>query len=473
MAKYLYGASVQGIQDFIFKTNKLIEVIGASEIVKAIDTMINIYKPDVIVMQAAGNIKVIFHNKDELQKVVKNFPKEIMQNAFGITISQAVIIIHGDEPTKDEIDTLEKKLKIQRNKPAIPLDLHSNILELYPKTARPIWADSKESLDVATQQKHDEYAKWFKKEREKNPKLQELKELTALSNGKNKIAIIHADGNGLGELLPNLKEKTNLTITEFSQKLDTATHKAFERASAGVEKIRPVILGGDDMSVVCDANIALEFTKDFLKYFEEETQKELKFKLTACAGIAYSNNKYPLHYALHLAEALTSQTKKHAKALREKEKLDFVPSSLMFHNIQSSNFQSWDKFIQDELTITNDTQTIHLDFGPYYLEHKEQPQIQDFIHTVEAYRCEGSPISRLRSWLSELYKDNQSAKDMLERINIITQEKDRWNCEIMDNNLKIFNKNLSQNNLIVPKDGEQKTPIYDVLQILSTTEAKR
>ena len=471
MAKYLYGASVQGIQEFIFKTNKLIEIIGASEIVKAIDSMIDDYHPDKIIMQAAGNIKVIFYDKNKLEKVVKNFPKEVMQKAFGITISQAVVEINNDEPTINEINTLEKKLKMQRNKPSLPLDLHINILELYPKTARPSWANSKEKFDVATQQKHNEYAKWFKKEN--NPKLQEFKELTALSNSKNKIAVIHADGNGLGELLPELKEKTNLTLTEFSKKLDDATHEAFKKASQGKEKIRPVILGGDDMSVICDANIALEFTKDFLKYFEEETQKQLNYKLTACAGIAFSNNKYPLHYALHLAEALTSQAKKHAKALRKEESLEFVPSSLLFHNIQSSNFQSWEKFIQDELTIKNDTQEIRLDFGPYYLDYQEQAQIQDFIYTVDAYRCEGSPISRLRSWLSELYKDNQGAKDMLERINTITEEKNRWNCEIMDNNLKIFHKNISQENLIVSKDGQQKTPIYDVLQILSTTEVKQ
>lgn len=37
MSKYLYGASVQGIQEFIFKTNKLKEIIGASKIVEDMD----------------------------------------------------------------------------------------------------------------------------------------------------------------------------------------------------------------------------------------------------------------------------------------------------------------------------------------------------------------------------------------------------------------------------------------------------
>ena len=34
MSKYLYGASVQGIQGFIFETNKLKEIVGASDLVE-------------------------------------------------------------------------------------------------------------------------------------------------------------------------------------------------------------------------------------------------------------------------------------------------------------------------------------------------------------------------------------------------------------------------------------------------------
>ena len=38
MSKYLYGAAVQGIQDFIFKTNELKHIVGASELVEQICT---------------------------------------------------------------------------------------------------------------------------------------------------------------------------------------------------------------------------------------------------------------------------------------------------------------------------------------------------------------------------------------------------------------------------------------------------
>jgi len=231
------------------------------------------------------------------------------------------------------------------------------------------------------------------------------------------------------------------------------------------------------LTVICDANYALEFTKNFLYQFEEETKKikelqDVGFeKLTACAGIAFCNEKYPFHYAVSLAEALCSATKKHAKAIDK----DLAPSSLMFHNIQSSNFQSWDKFIKDELTIQNDKETIRCDFGPYYLSQDGQPKIKNFLNTVEAYRCDGSPISRLRSWLSELSKSSQSATNMLDRINDIIKENKKWNCKIMENNLEKLYKGLSNEKLIIDDKNDSrynKTPIYDVLQILSVMEAK-
>ena len=34
--KYLYGAAIQGIQSFIFQTNKLQEIVGASELIEII-----------------------------------------------------------------------------------------------------------------------------------------------------------------------------------------------------------------------------------------------------------------------------------------------------------------------------------------------------------------------------------------------------------------------------------------------------
>jgi len=472
MGNYLYGASVQGIQEFIFKTNQLQEIVGASEIVKSLEQeFVNFAKlpKDNILLNAAGNIKAIFDDKEKLEKVVREFPKKIMQKAYGITISQAVVKMAGEKHTQEEINELEKKLKTQRNKPSLPLDLTLNVMELAPKTARP---KVNKDGDKSTTQKIKASENFYVD----NPETQEFKSFDYMKNTKGKIAIIHADGNGLGAIVPKLGDK----LSHFSTKLNDATTAAFNNAKTETMEVRKIILGGDDMTVVCNANDALEFTKNFLYQFEEETKKiqelnDVGFKkLTACAGIAYCNEKFPFHYAVDLAEALCNATKKHAKKLVENTEIP-APSSLMFHNVQSSNFQSWDKFIKDELTIQNDKETIRCDFGPYYLSQDGQPQIANFLNTVEAYRCDGSPISRLRSWMSELSKSSQSAKSMLDRINDIIKENKKWNCKIMENNLEKLYKGLSNEKLIIDDKNDSrynKTPIYDILQILSATEAK-
>jgi len=478
MSKYLYGASVQGIQGFIFQTNKLQEIVGASEIVKSVSKefeKISGYKEgdEHILINTAGNVKAIFNDKKKCEEVVLKFAKIISQKAYGITVSQAVVVFDGN--AIDYIDELEKRLKIQRNKPSIPLDLSINIMKLNPKTARPA---IKKGEDRATIQKLDANKEFYKK----NPSVKEFKDFSYMKNSKGKIAIIHIDGNGLGKIVKQLGEK----LSKFSIALEQATKKAVKDSKKDYMHIREVIVGGDDVTVICNANNALTFTQNFLKNFEDETKniEELKnikidekeiSKLTACAGIAYCNEKYPFHYAVDLAEALCGVAKNHS----EREY-----SCLMFHNIQGSHYQSWDKFVEDELTIRNNTQTIRCDFGAYYLNKEDEANIQDFINTLEAYRCDNSPISRLRNWLSELYKSDTNAKSLLHRINTISKEKDNWNCEIMNKNLKYFDKNLSNDTLIiekytqkekeeVKKDSKKafnRTPIYDILQILSITD---
>ena len=322
-------------------------------------------------------------------------------------------------------------------------------MKLNPKTARP---KINQNEDMATSQKLKSYKKIEKDET--------FKDLKDISNNKNKLAVIHIDGNGLGKLIPKLKEVCGLELNEFSVKLNEATQEAFNFAKEN-KKVRDVILGGDDVTVICDANDALSFTKEFLEDFEKNT-KDIG-ALTACAGIAYTNEKYPFHYAVSLAETLCG----HAKNASNRE-----TSCLMFHNIQSSNFQTWDRFVEDELTIVNDKESIRCDFGPYYIESSQkQPSIKDFRNMIGAYACEGSPKGKLRNWLSELYKSSEYADLMLTRINEMAAQSN-WNSCIMNKNLERFDKQLSNDRLIIEKDGVKKTPIYDVLQILSVTEEK-
>ena len=464
MSKYLYGASVQGIQDFIFKTNKLKEIIGASKIIEDMDskdfqTEYNLKEKPEKLLQAAGNIRLRFNNKEDLEKVVRNFPKDIMLKAYGITISQAVVK-YTNNYKKDSLE-LEKKLKIQRNKVSFPLDFHFNILKQNPRTALPL---VNKDEDKATKQKVEKFQLFADKQKKENRNT--IFDIENLSNYKNKIAIIHADGNGLGNIVKELNENE---IIKFSKDLDEATRKAHKLASEGIEKIREVILGGDDLTVIIDANEALKFTKIFLEEFEKNSKKIYKdFDLTACAGITYCNEKYPFHYAVKLAEELCSHAKKDSKDFAKEKNLPLAPSSLMFHNIQSSNVDSFAKFIDDELTI-NKKEKIRCDFGPYYLnKYENKPTIENLEKVIEDFKKENSPKGRLREWLSDLEFDRTYANNQLNRIKEMSK-KNKWETK----NLSKLHKELKIDKLIVQKDNKQKTPIYDILQILSVTDENK
>ena len=518
MAKYLYGASIQGIQEYIYATNKLQEIIGASEIIDSLGqkfdnkqecngAIFGVFDElranglvEQILLNAAGNFRAIVDGEENLKKIVRDLPKKIMQNAYGITISQAAAP-YNDNDYGTASKELEQKLKTQRNRLSLPLDMSINFIALAPKTARPIVKfDGDDALDISSVQKREAHGRWFKR----HPGAKELKEFSQISNKKNKLAVIHADGNGLGVLVKNLigvvkKSDNTGAIARFSQALDKATKDAFANAKVKTKvalgkddlKIKALILSGDDMTAVCDADIALEFTKNFIEEFEKETDKkksDIKEKLTMCAGIAYCNEKFPFHYAAALAEELCGAAKKHSKDryVNDAEQ-DIAPSCLMFHNVQSSNFQSWDKFIKDELTIGGEKEgratenkkeecaadgknasEIRCDFGPYYLgdttKSKNEPKVENFINLAEMYRSENSPKGKLREWIKELGINDRLAKVMLDRINEILENKSEF-----DGALNALYGGLSCGNLILEKDGAQKTPIYDVLQFLSVT----
>jgi CRISPR-associated protein, TM1811 family len=154
-----------------------------------------------------------------------------MINAPGITISQAVVAIKdgakGD--LVDAINELEAKLRVQRNKPNKSLLIGRLGLKRSTKTGFPIThKKGEEQLDEST------FAK-----RESNNTIQLCKksfgesapsnlisfipfDVSKMTDKNEWIAIIHADGNGLGQVVQKIAKKVD-DFKEFSHKLDKAT----------------------------------------------------------------------------------------------------------------------------------------------------------------------------------------------------------------------------------------------------------
>ncbi|MBY0523609.1 MAG: hypothetical protein K2R98_09420 [Gemmataceae bacterium] len=154
------------------------------------------------------------------------------------------------------------------------------------------------------------------------------------------LAIVHADGNGLGQVFLGFDGHIAPTFAEnpvehnrqyigqlrrFSLALDECTEKAFchslsaFRPIQGVTPVVPMVLGGDDLTVVCDGSQALQFTKKFIECFEEQTRNHADVKrimsngATSCAGVAIVKPHFPFFAGYELAEQLLQSAKRLGK----------------------------------------------------------------------------------------------------------------------------------------------------------------
>ena len=197
-------------------------------------------------------------------------------------------------------------------------------------------------------------------------KLEELLQ-TASEGGvgvPSKVAVIHIDGNGVGGVMRRLDEvlsergggalKGELEVGEgdsdalrafvlkISERLDAAVKLAFRSAWERVAKLArkdaedsnrrytaipvvPVILGGDDVTVITSGDYALPFAAAYLRYYEEATGNDpiLRYltppegqdtgPMTAAAGVAIVKRNFPFHIAYELAEKLVERAKKVGK----------------------------------------------------------------------------------------------------------------------------------------------------------------
>ncbi|WP_235984903.1 hypothetical protein [Actinomyces trachealis] len=187
------------------------------------------------------------------------------------------------------------------------------------------------------------------------------------SSALSKIAVIHIDGNGVGAIMSNLDKAMKRVpdgdftdvvgcepddddalrrfLLKVNKHLDKAVGQAFVDAckdvarwaqadakAAGREStavpVVPVILGGDDVTVITSGDYALPFAAAYLRHYEHRTGEDRLLRhlstlddvgphdapMTAAAGVAITGRNYPFHIAYDLAERLVAMAKTVGKA---------------------------------------------------------------------------------------------------------------------------------------------------------------
>ena len=441
---YLYGASVQGIQNFIFQTNELKDIVGASELVAQICTQLfretvgAPFRDEALIIGAAGNVRYYFDDLETCAKTVRDFPRRVMIEAPGITISQAVVEMTGDFP--DRINELEEKLRSQRNQPQPSLTLGALGMKRSNKTGLPLVApegqDKSVDMTTAAKRRYIHALSLAKKSfygTDSDKKVDADRypyDIAKLTDRNDWIAIVHADGNSLGQIVQRIGGDME-QYRRFSQLLDEATERA---ANAAFEKLgvregdsyplRPIVLGGDDMTVIIRGSLAIAYAQEFIRQFEYHTGREELGKivqgatglscLTACAGVAFIKSSYPFHYGYKLAEDLCGAAKKDAKS--HSATGESIPSCLMFHKVEDSYVESHADIVERVLMPTDG---VSFAFGPYYLAERTDyftiDELLSYCDKLQKIDDEGVK-SGLRQWLTHMHRSVDFASQHLDRM---------------------------------------------------------
>jgi hypothetical protein len=301
-------------------------------------------------------------------------------------------------------------------------------------------------------------------------------------NDRGWIAIVHADGNSLGQTIQKITAKVakehlgtdrlQKMLKTFSENLDRATRQSAQDAFNAIVRpvyekenikgkaklpLRPVILGGDDLTLIIRGELAIPFTQEFLRKFSHHTKnnfgelvanynlKELQDGLSACAGIAFIKPSYPFHYGVDLSESLCTYAKANAKSVPNQ--ID-VPSCLVFHRVQSAFVEDYQAIISKELTTKDGVQ---LSFGPYYIDPQPgRSTVKQLLRQVHAVQEAEAPKAPIREWLTTLATNRQKANQLMERIIQLNRS---------------YVGRLDLENALKNKEGDTETHLHDVIML--------
>ena len=481
----LFVFQCKGIQPFMLGSDKLKDMLGATEIISALpEGMINrtiefLGLKDVCfpISQAAGSARVLFRTQETACKLAHVWRMVCAHAAPGMEAVQTVQVI-TDGNYLAAVNKAEQDLVRQRNQPL------ANLPEVMPPMLRCARTGhvaveklvdnlgEKEDLDAATVAKRRARRKrQDSKDDDKFPAIYGRFGLQGTGDNSNRVpkmmediagkdyafvAVLHADGNGMGKMFirleRELKKLAALSAPHFHQALSKGIIEVGEQAAqAGVGSIRtqleraaghqgcwpllPVVLAGDDLTVVLRADLAVPFVKTFLHTFECKS-RELFLRLlgderfapfapvlrdalgpclTAGAGIAFVKARYPFALAYQLTESLAGFAKREAKKHLRGDGLP--PSTLAFHKVTGAVVrESFDELREGELK--GPTTRLLMSQAPYIVgEHATPGQPMPSLSQLEtlAKAVVEVPRGQVRELLSLLREDLGRAEKHYQR----------------------------------------------------------
>ncbi len=366
---YAVLMDVVSIQKYVFSSNELRDNLGASHIVNTLFDDLPIQalaetchldteevrkiivqwkkNPDKILLDddpsapfevgvfSGGKALILFREESKAKEFVKKFTKELLLKAPGIHL--AVAIMEGFMPNQNfpgQIAELYARLMDNRNRyfPVTTLPAHSITATNYENETISTHYNRDEGkyIDYVTAAKqavikdayselNREYAELIK-DYSFTTRVDQLGQI----EGDSYIAIVHIDGNGMGNWFQQSSSLSDYRLRSIN--MEYITKQSFRKLISEIVDmidklskvsdfnikdnlpLRPIILGGDDLTFICHGKLSLFLTERFIHIWTQTANRELNNLpdqgFSACAGVAIAKTKYPFYRAYQIAEEL-------------------------------------------------------------------------------------------------------------------------------------------------------------------------
>lgn len=307
---------------------------------------------------------------------------------------------------------------------------------------------------------NDNWTPLFNKKQIKELLPKELDDIGALYSGY--VGLIYADGNRMGQRLAELD--CSEAYREFSDKVKNGTQDAIFESLAcrlGMNLKRNqnrfpfeiLLLGGDDLIAVVPANKAIEIAIDFCEGFKTKT-----CGISISAGVVITHVNYPIHRMIEHAEDLL----KSAKRKSNKQPADEI-CAIDFMVLKGALLQDVKEMRESELSYHSDDYmetepNLKLYQRPYTTE-----KLGELIKWIKELKQGEFPHNKLKAMYEALYRGKMQAT--LDYLLIISRlEKNGKARKVMETSWHNWDGGLDR----FPwkkTDNEYVTPFIDLIEL--------